>query len=149
MYYLHCLGEQFSCCHFMISFFRKLKYLESGLFYVQLTLRQLLQPDLEPQFVGRSQLGPSILSGSRPVLVLDYRQSQNHTPIERLLLPTGYPLAPKFCLQNSCIKDACHYTRPPLPFLNSLETTSQIFRPKQLIFSLTCETLPQIVTMNF
>ena len=50
--------------HTMCNFFQLL-YLESG-FYPQLTIRQLIQPDLESRFIDRSQLGPSIQSGSSP-----------------------------------------------------------------------------------
>ena len=46
-----------------LLFFFQLLYLESG-FFPQLTLRQLIQPDLESRFIVRSHLGPSIQSGS-------------------------------------------------------------------------------------
>ena len=51
---------------FFFFFFVQLLYLESGFFYLLLTLRQLIQPDLGSRFIARSQLGPSIQSGSSP-----------------------------------------------------------------------------------
>ena len=41
-------------------------FIQSRGFYPQLTLQQLIQPDLEPRFIVRSQLGPSIQSGFSP-----------------------------------------------------------------------------------
>ena len=41
-------------------------FIQSQVFYPQLTLWQLIQPDLESQSIVRSQLGPSIQSGSSP-----------------------------------------------------------------------------------
>ena len=41
-------------------------FFSSGVSYSQLTLQQLIQPDLESRFIFRSQLGPSIQSGSSP-----------------------------------------------------------------------------------
>ena len=41
-------------------------FFSSGVSYPQLTLQQLIQPDLESRFIFRSQLGPSIQSGSSP-----------------------------------------------------------------------------------
>ena len=52
-------------CNKLNLFFFFSVYLES-VFCSQLTLQQLIQPDLESQFIVRSQLGPSIQSGSSP-----------------------------------------------------------------------------------
>ena len=41
-------------------------FIQSRVFYPQLTLRQLIQPDLESRFIVRSQLDPSIQSGFSP-----------------------------------------------------------------------------------
>ena len=41
-------------------------FIQSQAFYPYLILRQLIQLDLEPWFIVRSQLGPSIQSGSYP-----------------------------------------------------------------------------------
>ena len=56
-----------------------------GFFYPQLTLRQLIQPDLQSRFHVRSQLDTSIQSGSSLI-------TGGHTiqpPIEGQLPPTG------------------------------------------------------------
>ena len=58
-----------------------LLYLESGSFYMQLTLQQLIQPDLESWFIVRSQLGPSIQSGSSRLL--DIIASTCNPPVPR------------------------------------------------------------------
>ena len=56
-------------------------------FYLQLTLRQLMQPDLESRFIVPVLLGLSQIPVfiQAPLLVLDYRWSHNVPPIEGLL----------------------------------------------------------------
>ena len=49
-----------------------------GLFYLQLTLRQLIQRDVESRFIVRSQLGPCIQSGSSPSAVLQVVKKSTH-----------------------------------------------------------------------
>ena len=60
--------------------FFQLLYLESGyfIFYLQLTLRQLIQPDLESWFIVRSQLGPIVQSGSFPSAGLQVVTQSTH-----------------------------------------------------------------------
>ena len=41
-------------------------FIQSRVFCPQLTLRQLIQPDLESRFIVRSQFGPSVQSDSSP-----------------------------------------------------------------------------------
>ena len=58
---------------------------ESGVFQPQLTIWQLIQPDLESRFVIRSQFGPSIQSGSSPSAGLQVVTQSTH------LLKDCYP----------------------------------------------------------
>ena len=67
--------------YFLVSLFRV------GVFFQQLTLRQLIQPDLESRFSVRPQLGPSIQSRSSSSAGLDTGGHTIHPPIEGLLLP--------------------------------------------------------------
>ena len=61
----------------MFFFFIQLLYLESVL-YRQLTLWQLIQPDLESRFIVRSQLGPIVQSGSFPSAGLQVVTQSTH-----------------------------------------------------------------------
>ena len=54
----------FFCHTFSVFFF--IYFIQSHVFYPQLTLRQLIQPGLESRFIVTSQLGPSIQSGYSP-----------------------------------------------------------------------------------
>ena len=58
---------------FLVTLFRV-----GFLFQLQLTLRQLIQPDLESRFVVSSQLGPSIQSGSSPSAGLQMVTQSTH-----------------------------------------------------------------------
>ena len=87
--------------------FFQLLYLESGyfIFYLQLTLRQLIQPDLESRFIVRSQYLVRLLSqcwitGGHTI----------HPPIKGLLPSTGIEPTP---FRNSASKVAVvHATTP-------------------------------------
>ena len=59
--------QNFFCFSISLVVFQLL-YSELGVFHPQLTLCQLIQPDLESRFIVRSQLGLSIQSGSSPGL---------------------------------------------------------------------------------
>ena len=89
---------------FLVTLFRV------GLFYPQLNLRQLIQPDLESRFIVRSQLGPSIQSGFSPSARLQVVTKSTH--LSKDCYPSWYRthIFPKFGLQNSWITGACHYT---------------------------------------
>ena len=79
------IGLSISHAHFF--FFFLVTLFRVGFFYLQLTLRQLIQPDLESRFIVRFQLGPSIQSV--PLLVLNYRWSHNPPTYRRTVTPTG------------------------------------------------------------
>ena len=89
---------------FLVTLFRV------GLFYPQLNLRQLIQPDLESRFIVRSQLGPRIQSGSSPSAELQVVTQSTH--LQKNCYPSWYQnhIFPKFGLQNSWITGACDYT---------------------------------------
>ena len=72
-------------------------FIQSLVFYPQLTLQQLIQPDLESQFIVRSQSCPIIQSGWIT------RGHTIHPPIEGLLPQTGIEPTP---FRNSASKVA-------------------------------------------
>ena len=53
-------------------------FTQSQVFNLWLTLQQLIQPDLESQFIVRSQLGASIQSGSSPIAELQVVTKSTH-----------------------------------------------------------------------
>ena len=90
----------------LFSYFKPLffsYFIYSRVFYPQLTLWQLIQPDLEYRFIVRSQLGPSF--SKAPLQVLDYRCSHNPHTYRRTVTPNWYRThtVPKFSLQSSWI----------------------------------------------
>ena len=66
----------FSFSFFLFFFFGY--FIQSRVFYPQLTLRQLIQPDLESRFIVRPQLGPSVQSGSSPSAGLQVVTQSTH-----------------------------------------------------------------------
>ena len=53
-------------------------FIQSRVLYRQLTLWQLIQPDLESRFIVRSQLGPIVQSGSFPSAGLQVVTQSTH-----------------------------------------------------------------------
>ena len=90
---LHSYNIVFLVLYYFLFFFQLL-YLESGFFYFQLTLRQLIQ-NLS-SFLGLSQV-------TALFQVLNRHLS-------------------KFGLQSSWITDACHYTQPTIDVLAYLKS---------------------------
>ena len=76
-YIISCNSRQFVFCY---SYF-----IQSRVFYPQLTLRQLIQLNLESRFIVRSQLGLSIQPGSSPSAGLQVVTQSTH------LLKDCYP----------------------------------------------------------
>ena len=68
--YYQLLVTNYQLLYYFIQLLFQLLYFSyffsSGVSYSQLTLQQLIQPELESRFIFRSQLGPSIQSGSSP-----------------------------------------------------------------------------------
>ena len=64
--------NNFRQCLFLVTLFR------ARFFQPQHTLRQLIQPDLESRSLVRSQLGPSIQSGSSPSAGLQVVTQSTH-----------------------------------------------------------------------
>ena len=83
---------------YIIIFFQLL-YSESGFFYLQLTLQQLIQPDFESWFIARSQLGPRIQSCSSPNAGLQVVTQTTHVP--------------KDCYPQLVLNLLCSKIRPP------------------------------------
>ena len=77
-------------------------FIQSRLFQPQLTLWQLIQPDLEPRFVFRFQLVPRIQSGSSPSAGLQKVTQSSHLS-KNCYLPTRIESTP---FQNSASKVA-------------------------------------------
>ena len=68
--------ETFKVIRLIFLFF--FQFIQSWGFYAQLTLRQLIQPNLESRFIVRAQLGRSIQSGSSPGAGLQLATQSTH-----------------------------------------------------------------------
>ena len=62
-------------------------FIQSRIFNPQLTLRQLIQPDLGSRFIVRSQLSPSIQSSSSPCAALQVVTQSIHLFIHSFTYP--------------------------------------------------------------
>ena len=87
---------------FAVSLFFLVTLFRVRSFHLQLTLRQLIQPDMKSRFIVRSHLGPSIYSGSSPGYGLQVVTQSTHLSKE-FYPPTG--IEPTPC-RNSASKVA-------------------------------------------
>ena len=85
---------------------------EIWVFYPYLTLRQLIQPELESRFIVRPQLGPNVQSGSSPSAVLQVVTQSTHLSKDCYPQLASNPAhtVPKFGPQSSWMTP---YSYPP------------------------------------